>query len=39
MIWTENYNQVSAGTKVDTVTLSGHAFNVWKTNGNPRTES
>lgn len=31
MIWTDNYKQVPAGTKADTVTLSGHAFNVWKT--------
>jgi hypothetical protein len=33
MIWTENYNQVPAGTKVDTVTMDGRAYNVWKTNG------
>ncbi|MBW8889626.1 MAG: hypothetical protein JF616_17865 [Fibrobacteres bacterium] len=34
MIWTENYKQVPAGTKADTITLSGHAFNVWKTKDN-----
>jgi hypothetical protein len=34
MIWTENYKQVPAGSKADTVTLGGHPFTVWKTNGN-----
>jgi hypothetical protein len=34
MIWTENYKQVPAGSKADTVTLGGHSFNVWKTNSN-----
>jgi hypothetical protein len=34
MIWTENHNQVPAGTKTDTVTLGGHKFNVWKIAGN-----
>jgi hypothetical protein len=33
MIWTENYNQVPAGNKVDTVTLGGMKCDVWKANG------
>jgi hypothetical protein len=34
MIWTENYGQVPAGRKAETVTLGGRAYDVWKTNGN-----
>lgn len=34
MIWTENYNQVPAGRKMETVTLGGRAYDVWKTNSN-----
>lgn len=34
MIWTENYNQVPAGTKADTLTLGGQKYNVWKDGGN-----
>ena len=31
MIWTENYKQVPAGSKVATQTFSGHTFDIWKT--------
>jgi hypothetical protein len=31
MIWTENYNQVPAGSKTATVTFGGRTFDVWKT--------
>jgi hypothetical protein len=34
MIWTENFQQVPAGSKADTVTFGGHLFNVWKTSSN-----
>jgi len=34
MIWTENYKQVPAGTKADTLTSGGQMYNVWKTTGN-----
>lgn len=34
MIWTENYNQVPAGSKVATVTLSNKTYDVWATSGN-----
>jgi hypothetical protein len=30
MIWTENYNQVPAGNQVETVTLGGRTFDVWR---------
>jgi hypothetical protein len=31
MIWTENYNQVPAGSKAATVTLGSRTYDVWKT--------
>jgi hypothetical protein len=31
MIWTENYKQVPAGSKVDTITFNGLKYDVWKT--------
>lgn len=31
MIWTENFNQVPAGDKVNTVTLGGQAYDVYRT--------
>jgi hypothetical protein len=31
MIWTENYNQVPAGSKAATVSLGGRTYDVWKT--------
>jgi glycosyl hydrolase family 12 len=31
MIWNENHNQVPAGTQVETVTLGGRTYHVWKT--------
>jgi hypothetical protein len=31
MIWTENYNQVPAGSLAATATLGGRTYNVWKT--------
>jgi len=34
MIWTENYNQVPAGSRVATVALGGRAYEVWKTSDN-----
>jgi hypothetical protein len=34
MIWTENHNQVPAGSRVATVTLSGISWDVWATGGN-----
>ena len=34
MIWTENRGQVPAGNKVDSVTLGGLSYSVWKTGGN-----
>jgi hypothetical protein len=34
MIWTENFNQVPAGTKVATANLGGRTYNVWKTSTN-----
>ena len=34
MIWTENYNQLPAGSRVATVTLGGRTYNVWKTSNN-----
>jgi hypothetical protein len=34
MIWTENYNQVPAGSRVEEVTLGGRTYNVWKTSNN-----
>ena len=34
MIWTENFRQVPAGSKVRTVTLGGRAYDVWKTANN-----
>lgn len=34
MIWTENYNQVPAGTRVTTTTLGGRTYDVWKTSDN-----
>lgn len=34
MIWTENYHQVPAGSKVLTTTLSGRTYDVWKTSNN-----
>ena len=34
MIWTENYNQVPAGSLAATVTLGGRTYNVWKTSNN-----
>jgi hypothetical protein len=34
MIWTDNYKQVPAGSKVRTVTLSGRSYDVWKTSNN-----
>jgi hypothetical protein len=34
MIWTDNSNQVPAGSKVAQVTLSGHTWDVWSANSN-----
>ena len=31
MIWTENFHQVPAGSRVTTVTLGGRTYDVWKT--------
>jgi hypothetical protein len=33
MIWTENYNQVPAGNKMQTVDLGGRTYDVWKSGG------
>lgn len=34
MIWTENYNQVPAGTLATTTTFGGRTYDVWKTPNN-----
>lgn len=34
MIWTENYNQVPAGSKVMTTVFGGRTYDVWKTSNN-----
>jgi hypothetical protein len=34
MIWTENFNQVPAGSKAATVAFGGVTYNVWKTSTN-----
>jgi hypothetical protein len=34
MIWTENYNQVPAGSQVATVAFGGRTYNAWKTPNN-----
>ena len=34
MIWTENFHQVPAGTKVTNTTFGQHAYDVWKTQNN-----
>jgi hypothetical protein len=34
MIWTENYKQVPAGSKVTKVTFGGRTYDVWKTSDN-----
>jgi hypothetical protein len=34
MIWTENYNQVPAGSKTMTTTFGGRTYDVWKTSNN-----
>ncbi|MEU4604119.1 hypothetical protein AB0F43_14155 [Kribbella sp. NPDC023972] len=33
MIWTDNKNQVPAGSKVGTVTLGGYTYDVWHSSG------
>ena len=34
MIWTENFHQVPAGSNVESVTMGGRTYNVWKTSDN-----
>jgi hypothetical protein len=34
MIWTENYKQTPAGSRVATATFGGHTYNVWKESDN-----
>jgi hypothetical protein len=34
MIWTENFNQVPAGSRVTTATFGGRTYDVWKTSNN-----
>jgi len=34
MIWTDNYQQVPAGSRAHTVTLGGRTYDVWKTSDN-----
>ena len=34
MIWTENHNQVPAGSLAKTMTFGGRTYNVWKTSNN-----
>jgi hypothetical protein len=34
MIWTENYNQVPAGSKAMTAALGGRTYDVWRTSNN-----
>ena len=34
MIWTDNFNQVPAGSRAATATLGGRSYEVWKTSGN-----
>jgi hypothetical protein len=33
MIWNDNFNQVPAGSPVANVTIDGHAWTLWNTNG------